>query len=71
MAGNKGPCGHSTTPPSAAVGRRMERKRQKNPMGWDKGSSTEQKMKQTVTTTILIRRIYKTNSEMHRTTLTA
>jgi len=32
---------------------------------------TEQQRKQTVTTIILVRRIYKTNSEMHRATLTA
>jgi len=37
----------------------------------DKGSLTEQQMKQTVATTILIRRIYKTNNEMNRATLTA
>jgi len=51
------------------VGRRMERKRQK-PAGRDKGSLTEQQTKGTVTTTILLRRIYKTNSEMDRATLT-
>ena len=39
-------------------------------MGRDKESLTEQQTKRTVTT-ILIRRIYKTNSEMHRATLTA
>jgi len=48
----------------------MERKRHK-PMGWNKGSLTEQQRKQTVTTTIWIKRIHKTNSEMHRATLTA
>jgi len=32
-------------------------------VGWDKGSLTEQQTKRTVTTTILIRRIYKTNRE--------
>jgi len=37
----------------------MEKKRQKL-MGWDKGILTEQQTKGTVTTTILIRRIYKT-----------
>jgi len=37
----------------SGVGRRMERKRQKL-MGRDKGNWTEQKTKQTVTTTILI-----------------
>jgi len=31
-------------------------------MGPDKGSLTEQQTKRTVTTTILIRRIYRTNS---------
>jgi len=39
-------------------------------MGRDKGSLTEQQTKQTVTT-IPIRRIHKTNSEMNRATLTA
>ena len=38
---------------------------------WDKGSLTEQLTKWTVTTITLIRKIYKTNSEMHRATLTA
>jgi len=47
----------------------MERKRQEL-LGGDKGSITEQQTKQTATTTILIRRIYKTNSKMHRATLT-
>ena len=45
-------------------------KRQKV-MGRDKDSLTEQQMKQTVTTAILTRRIYKTNSEVRRATLTA
>jgi len=36
----------------------------------DKGSLTEQQTKQTVATIILIWRIYKTNSGMHRATLT-
>jgi len=40
-------------------------------VGWDKGSLTEQQRKRTVTTIILIRRIYKTNSGMHRASLTA
>jgi len=44
FAGNKGPRSLSIAPPSAGVGRRMERKRQKF-MGWDKGSLTEQQMK--------------------------
>jgi len=39
-------------------------------MGRDKVSLTKQQMKWTVTTIILIRRIYKTNSEMHRAALT-
>ena len=47
----------------------MERKWQKL-VGRDKGSLTEQQTKWTATKTILIRRIYKTNSEMHGTTLT-
>jgi len=42
----------------------------KNSWVWDKGSLREQQMKRTVITTILIRRICKTNSEMHRATLT-
>jgi len=37
----------------------------------DKGSLTEQQTKRTITTITLIRRIYKTNSIMHRATLTA
>jgi len=45
----------------------MERKKSKNLMGWDNGCLTEQ---QTTITTILIRRMYKTNSEMHRAALT-
>jgi len=70
MAGTKGPCGPSATPPPAGVGRRMERKRQKL-VGQDKGSLTEQQTKPKVTTTIQRRRTYKTNSEMQRATLTA
>jgi len=69
LAGNKRPPGHSISPPPAGVGRRMERKKAK-PVGWDKGSLTEQQTKQTVPITILIRRIHKTNSETHRATLT-
>ena len=65
-----GPRGRSTTPPPAGVGRRMERTRQKL-VGWDKGSLSEQQTKGTVTTTVQIRRTYKTNSEMDRATLTA
>jgi len=61
VAGNKGPHGRSVTPSPAGVGRRMERRRQKKPLlGQGKGSLTEQQMKRTVTTTSLIRRIYKT-----------
>jgi len=51
------------------VGRGMERKRQKL-VGWDKCGLTDQQMNQTVTTTIPMRRIYKTNSKMDRATLT-
>jgi len=40
-------------------------------VGRDKGSLTEQQTKQTVTTTVLIRRIHNTNSETHRAALTA
>jgi len=40
-------------------------------VGWDKGSLTEQQTKRTVTATIQIRRTYKTNSKMHRATLSA
>jgi len=39
-------------------------------VGRVKGSLTQQQMKQTARTTIRIRRIYKTNSEMHRAALT-
>jgi len=67
VASNKGPRSHSIGPPTTGVGRRMERKRQKL-MDWDKVSLTEQQMKQTVMTAIWIRRIYKTNSGMHRAT---
>jgi len=70
VADNKGPHGHSIAPPPAGVERRMESKRQKL-VSQDKGSLTEQQTKRRVTTTILIRRIYKTNSEMNRATLTA
>jgi len=38
-------------------------------MSLDKGSLTAQQTKRTVTTIILIRRIYKSNSEMHWSTL--
>ena len=55
MAGNKGPYGLSISTSSARVGRRLERKREKKLLaGPDKGSLTEQQMKQTVTTAILI-----------------
>jgi len=47
------------------------KKKEKKLVGWDKGSLTEQQMKATVTTIILIRRIHKTKSKMHRATLTA
>ena len=40
-------------------------------MSQDKGSLPEQQKRWTVTTTILIRRIHTTNSEMHRAALTA
>jgi len=63
------PQGRSIAPPRAGVGRRMERNRQKR-VGQDKGSLTEQQTKGTGTTVILIKRIYKTNSKMHRATLT-
>jgi len=54
VAGNKGPrsCSLSITPPPAGVGRRIERKRQKNLVGRDKGGLTEQQTKGTVTPTI-------------------
>jgi len=53
---------HAAAPPPARVRRRMERNRQK-PVGWDKGSLTEQQTKGTGTTTIQIRRIHKTNQQ--------
>ena len=59
MAGNKGPRGCSITSPPTGLGKRMERKWQKL-VCQDKGSLTEQPTKRTVTTTIRIRRIYKT-----------
>jgi len=46
------------------------KKKEKNIMGWDKGSFTEQQTKRTVTATILIRRTHETNSGMDRATLT-
>ena len=69
LVGNKGPWCHSNTSPPAGAGRRMERNRQKL-MGQDKGSLTELWMKWRITTTVLIRQIYKTKSEVHRGTLT-
>jgi len=39
-------------------------------MGQNKGSLTEQQTKRTVTTTVLIRRIYQTNTKTHRAALT-
>jgi len=49
----------------------MERKRKNSWVGIrDKGSLTEQQTKGTGTTTIQIRRIHKTNREMHRAALT-
>jgi len=62
-----GPYGCSATPAPAGLRRRIERKRQKR-MGRDKGSSNRT-AKGTVTT-IPIRRVHKTNSRMHRATLT-
>jgi len=49
------------------------KKKRQNLLGQDKGSLTEQQTKQTVTTTILIRRMYKTKlqnaqSNSHRLT---
>jgi len=61
LIGNKRPPGCFAAPPSIGVRRRKERKKAKI-MGWDKSSLTEQRRKLTVTTIILIRRIYKTNS---------
>jgi len=46
-------------------------KKKTKTLGRDEGSLTEQQMKRTATTTILVRRIYETNNEMHRATLTA
>jgi len=51
-------------------GQENGKKKEKKFLGRDKGSLTEQQTKGTVTTTILIRRIHKTNSKMHRGTLT-
>jgi len=52
------------------VGKRMERKRQKL-VGRDEDSLKEQQTKGTVTTTIQIRRIHRTNSRMDKAALTA
>jgi len=57
--------------PSPRWGGEENRKKKAKLIGRDKRSLTEQQTKQTVATTILIRKIYKTNSEMHRATLTA
>jgi len=49
-----------------------ENGKKKAKTGWsDNGSLTEQQTKGTVTTTIQISRTHKTNSRMHRATLTA
>jgi len=55
-------------PPPAGVQRRMERNGQKL-VDRDKGSLTEQQTKETVTTTIEIRRNHNTNRTTHRAVL--
>jgi len=62
-----GPRDRSIAPPPTGLQRRMESKGQKL-VGQDKGSLTEHQMKRTVT--IVIKRIYKTNSKMHSAALT-
>jgi len=49
------------------VRRRMETNRHKL-VGWDKGSLTEQQIKETVTATIQIRRKHNTNRTTQRAT---
>jgi len=56
----KGPCC-----PSPPWGGEENGKKKAKLVGQDKGSLTEQQIKKTVTTTILVRRIHKTNSKMH------
>jgi len=60
-------------PPSSSplLGWGGEWKKKTKLVGQDKDILTEQQIKRTVTTVILVRRIYKTNREMHRATLTA
>jgi len=71
VAGNKSAKRSLYHPSPHGSGEENGKKKTKKLMGRDKGSLTEQQTKGTVTTTILTRRIYKTNSEMHRATLTA
>jgi len=56
--------------PSPCWGGEQNGKKKAKLVGGDKGSLTEQQRKQTLTTIILIRRIYK-NQGKHRATLTA
>jgi len=56
--------------PSPHWGREKNGKKKANLVGQGKGNLTEQQAKGTVTTTIQIRRIHKTNSKRHRATLT-
>jgi len=60
----------SLSHPSPRWGGEENGKKKAKLVGRDKGNLTEQQTKWTVTTTILIKRIHKTNSEMHRATLT-
>jgi len=55
--------------PSPCWGGDENEKKKAKLMGRNKGTLTEQQTKRTVTTTIQMR-IYKTNSKMHRATLT-
>jgi len=57
--------------PSPHWGGEENGKKKAKLVGWVKDSLTEQQRKKTVTTAILIRRIYETNSEIHRATFTA
>jgi len=57
--------------PSPGWGGKENQKKKAKLVGRDKGSFTGQQRKQTVTTTTLIRGIYKTNSRMYGATLTA
>jgi len=71
MAGNKRATGSLYYPSPHWAEKEENGKKKVKLVNRDKSSLTEQQTKRTVTTIILIRRTYKTISEMHRATLTA